>query len=87
MKPFPLTPTPIHVPEEVLDDLKRRLAATRFAEDLGNEDWHYGVPRAYLQELVDYWLHDFDWRRAEKKLNEYEKLLRRGRRCEGSLTS
>ncbi|XVU29432.1 epoxide hydrolase family protein [Actinoplanes sp. CA-054009] len=71
-KPFPLTPTPIHVPEEVLDDLKRRLAATRFAEDLGNEDWHYGVPRAYLKELVDYWLHEFDWRRAEKKLNEYE---------------
>lgn len=71
-KPFPLTPIPIHVPDEVLTDLKARLANTRWADDLGNEDWHYGVPRTYLQELVEKWLNDYDWRAAEKHLNEYE---------------
>lgn len=74
-KPFPLTPTPIHVPEEVLTDLKQRLAATRYADDPGNEDWYYGVPRTYLKELIDYWLNEYDWRAAEKRLNEYENYL------------
>lgn len=67
-----LTPSPIHLSDEVLADLKQRLANTRYADDPGNEDWHYGVPRTYLQELVEYWRDDFDWRAAEKKINEYE---------------
>ena len=49
---FPLDPTPIHVPGEVLDDLRRRLTATRWPLDAGNDDGWYGVRRAYLQELV-----------------------------------
>ncbi|WP_127501997.1 epoxide hydrolase family protein [Actinoplanes solisilvae] len=72
MSAFPLTPTPIHVPDEVLTDLKNRLANTRWSDDLGNEDWFYGVPREYLQELVEHWQNDYDWRAAEKRLNEYE---------------
>ncbi|GIG64727.1 epoxide hydrolase N-terminal domain-containing protein [Phytomonospora endophytica] len=51
---FPLEPTPIHVPDTVLDDLRTRLAATRPPLDEGNEDWSYGVPAAYLGELVAY---------------------------------
>src|SRR3954463_2557730 len=54
-RPFPLEPTPIHVPDDVLADLQRRLELTRWPVDAGNEDWYYGVNRAYLQELVDYW--------------------------------
>ncbi|MCI2422940.1 epoxide hydrolase [Saccharopolyspora sp. K220] len=71
-KPFPLQPNPIHVPDEVLDDLRARLKATRFPVDAGNDDWHYGVGRRYLAELVDYWLESYDWRKAETKINEYE---------------
>ncbi|HEV2929382.1 MAG TPA: epoxide hydrolase N-terminal domain-containing protein [Propionibacteriaceae bacterium] len=66
---FPLEPTPIRVSEEVLADLQRRLGSTRWPEDAGNQDWYYGVHRAYLQELVDYWRSDFDWRRAEAAIN------------------
>ena len=55
MRPFPLVPVPIHVADEVLADLRQRLALTRWPEDAGNQDWYYGVNRAYLQELVDYW--------------------------------
>ncbi|HKQ01963.1 MAG TPA: epoxide hydrolase N-terminal domain-containing protein, partial [Actinomycetes bacterium] len=54
MAPFPLDPTPVHVPDEVLTDLQRRLELTRWPDDAGNQDWHYGVSRTYLQELLDY---------------------------------
>ena len=71
-RPFPLTPTPLQVPDEVLDDLRRRLAATRWPLDAGNGDGYYGVPRSYLQELVAYWADGFDWRAAERAINAYE---------------
>jgi pimeloyl-ACP methyl ester carboxylesterase len=71
-RPFPLTPTPLQVPDAVLDDLRRRLAATRWPLDAGNGDGYYGVPRSYLQELVAYWADGFDWRAAERAINAYE---------------
>ena len=72
MTAFPLEPTPIHVPEEVLDDLRARLALTRPPLDEGNEDWFYGVPDSYLRELVAYWRDGYDWRKAEAAINAYE---------------
>jgi pimeloyl-ACP methyl ester carboxylesterase len=71
-RPFPLEPTPIHVPDDVLADLRRRLELTRWPEDAGNDDWHYGVHRAYLASLVDYWRSEYDWRKAEAAINAYE---------------
>ncbi len=69
---FPLKPQPIHVPDETLADLKRRLASTRWPLDAGNEDGFYGVRREYLEKLVRYWIDEFDWRRAERAINAYE---------------
>ncbi|MBO1416065.1 epoxide hydrolase family protein [Streptomyces sp. FH025] len=69
--PFPLSPTPIHVPDEVLDDLRDRLARTRLP--LGEpDDPSYGVPRARLADLLTYWRDGYDWRRAEAAINAYE---------------
>jgi hypothetical protein len=48
-----LSPTPIGVDEEVLDDLRSLLRATIWPGDEGNEDGRYGVPRALLQELAE----------------------------------
>ena len=70
-RPFPLEPTPVHVPDDVLADLRRRLELTRWPVDAGNDDGYYGVNRAYLQELVDYWRTDYDWREAEAAINAY----------------
>lgn len=72
MNGFPLEATPIHVPDDVLEDLRLRLALTRWPDDVGNDDWYYGVRRDYLQELVEYWLNDYDWRKAEAAINAYE---------------
>ncbi|CAM4387164.1 pimeloyl-ACP methyl ester carboxylesterase [Paenibacillus endophyticus] len=70
--PFALKPSPIHVSDERLADLQYRLKSTRWPLDAGNEDWFYGVSRNYLEELVDYWIHEYDWRKSEKAINAYE---------------
>lgn len=69
---FPLRPTPIHVSDEVLDDLTARLRATKWPLDTGNDDGYYGVRRAFLQDLVEYWINEYDWRAAEAAINLYE---------------
>ncbi|MEV6269080.1 epoxide hydrolase family protein [Kribbella sp. NPDC051936] len=67
-----MIPTPIAVPDDVLDDLRRRLRATKWPRDAGNDDGFYGVRRTRLQPLVEYWADGFDWRAAERKINAYE---------------
>lgn len=62
----------IHVPDEVLDDLRRRLELTRLPADEGNDDGFYGVPVTRLRPLVDHWLDGYDWRRAEAAINAYD---------------
>ncbi|WP_433525310.1 epoxide hydrolase family protein [Nocardia pseudovaccinii] len=73
--PFPLQPSPIHVPDAVLTDLRQRLALTRWPDDVGNDDRYYGVDRGYLQELVEYWQREYDWREAEAAINAYDNYL------------
>ncbi|MFE9811377.1 alpha/beta fold hydrolase [Streptomyces sp. NPDC005227] len=72
-----LTDTPgvrpfrLDVPQSDLDDLHQRLDRTRWPDELPGVGWAYGVPRDYLQELVRYWRHDYDWRAAEARLNTW----------------
>jgi len=62
----------IEVPEEVLDDLRRRLAAARFPDQIPGSGWGYGTDGAYLRELCSYWRDKFDWRAQESLLNRFE---------------
>ncbi|MEU4195280.1 epoxide hydrolase family protein [Kribbella sp. NPDC026611] len=68
-----MTIEPFHldVPESELDDLRDRLTRVRWPSELPGVGWAYGVPLGYLQELVEYWLHGYDWRAAEARLNEW----------------
>jgi pimeloyl-ACP methyl ester carboxylesterase len=59
----------VAIPEADLEDLRRRLRATRFADDFANEGWSYGVERGWLEELVRYWADEYDWRAQEAVLN------------------
>jgi microsomal epoxide hydrolase len=72
MSIFPVPATPIHVPDDVLSDLHRRLQATRWDADTGNADGFYGLRREQLQDLVEYWRAGFDWRAAEARINAYD---------------
>jgi microsomal epoxide hydrolase len=62
----------IEVPEEVLDDLRRRLAAARLPDQIPGSGWGYGTDGAYLRELCSYWRDKFDWRAQETLLNRFE---------------
>ena len=64
-------PFTIAVEDSVLEDLRQRLADTRWPDEIPNTGWDYGSNLAYIKELVEYWRTDFDWRAQETKLNEF----------------
>jgi pimeloyl-ACP methyl ester carboxylesterase len=64
-----IRPYRIDVPASDLDDLRRRLAGTRWPAALPGETWARGVPVAYLTELTRYWADGYDWREHEARLN------------------
>ena len=59
----------LKVAQHTLDDLRRRLANTRWIDEIKNADWDYGVNLQYLKSLVQYWKDDFDWRAQEEAIN------------------
>jgi pimeloyl-ACP methyl ester carboxylesterase len=65
-----IEPFEVHVDEAVLDDLRRRLAATRFPDEIADTGWDYGIPIDYLRDLVRHWHDEYDWRTQEARLNE-----------------
>lgn len=73
--PVAVQPFRVDIPEVDLDDLKQRLAHTRFTEELPGVEWEYGVPLKYVQRLADHWRHAYDWRSWERKLNAHPQFL------------
>jgi len=62
----------IRIEEEVLVDLRQRLARTRWPDQIEGSGWDYGTDRAYLMELCAYWRDKFDWRAQEARLNRFD---------------
>ncbi len=61
----------IHIPDEHIDDLHRRLKHTRWPAPVDGADWADGTDGEYLQDLVRYWLMKYDWRDREARLNHF----------------
>src|SRR3712207_6152664 len=64
-------PFTVHVSEEILNDLRQRLARTRWPDEVAGAHWNYGVPLTYMQELIHYWYMHFDWRAQERRINSF----------------
>jgi pimeloyl-ACP methyl ester carboxylesterase len=64
-----LRPFRVHVPQEALVDLRKRIAATRWPDKETVADQSQGLQLATMKELVRYWGTEYDWRKAEAKLN------------------
>jgi len=64
----------VEIPRETLDDLDRRLAATRWP-DAVVDDWTWGTPPEPLRRLVDRWRGGYDWRATEARINAHEQGL------------
>ncbi len=70
-----IDPFRVHVPDEVLKDLRDRLARTRWVDQLPGTTWEYGADIAYLRDLCEYWATTFDWRAAEARLNSFAQFV------------
>src|SRR4051795_6968562 len=67
--PTAIRPFTIDVPESDLEDLRARLAATRWPEKENASDQSQGVPLGTMQKIVRYWHDEYDWRKCEERLN------------------
>jgi pimeloyl-ACP methyl ester carboxylesterase len=63
------------IPAEALDDLRRRIATTRWPEKETVADQSQGVPLATMQALAQYWLTEYDFRRLEARLNTLPQFI------------
>lgn len=66
-----IEPFRIEATEAELEDLKRRLAATRWPDKETVSDWSQGIPLSYVQEVCAYWGEKYDWRAREAHLNQF----------------
>ena len=72
IQPADIQPFKVDIAPRILSDLQQRLSGTRWTSQIAGSGWDAGTDLGYLRELVGYWQHDFDWRRHERTLNEFE---------------
>lgn len=71
---MPIVPFQVGVPQAALDDLRNRLANTRLPDQIPGASWEYGAERGYLEELLTYWMNEFDWRAQEARINAFDQF-------------
>jgi pimeloyl-ACP methyl ester carboxylesterase len=64
-----IRPFHVDIPDEALEDLRRRIAATNWPEQETVADQSQGVPLAMIRKLARHWMTDYDWRTCEANLN------------------
>ncbi|WP_187368957.1 epoxide hydrolase family protein [Baekduia soli] len=65
-------PFEVNVPQAVLDDLARRLEATRWPVEPASGPWRYGADSSYVRRVVDHWRDGYDWRASERAINRFD---------------
>ncbi|WNG27063.1 epoxide hydrolase [Cystobacter fuscus] len=70
-----IRPFRVAIPGSEIDDLRQRLARTRWPDEETVPDWTQGVRVENARSLASYWEHDYDWRRFEDELNAYPQFL------------
>ena len=73
----PVQPFVLHIGQERLDDLHRRLELTRWPEREPVDDWSQGAPLGKVKALIEHWRTGYDWRRCEARLNSLGQSLTR----------
>jgi microsomal epoxide hydrolase len=70
-----IEPFTIDIPNDALDDLERRLHATRWPDQMPSQEWVYGAERSEVQAIVEYWANVYDWRQAEAAINAHPQFI------------
>jgi pimeloyl-ACP methyl ester carboxylesterase len=68
-------PFEVHVSDELLSDLRERLANARWPDEPPGAPWSFGTGLDYMKELVDYWRSHFDWHTQEARLNAFRQFV------------
>ena len=68
-------PFHFHASQADLDDLRRRILATKWPDKETVTDFSQGVPNATIQALAKYWSNNYDWRKIETKINSYPNFI------------
>lgn len=72
----PEQPFKVAIPDADIDLLRKKLELTRWPDELEGAGWAYGAPAADVRRLAARWKDGFDWRAAEKKINELPQFTR-----------
>jgi epoxide hydrolase len=71
----PIRPFRIDIPDAVLDDLRSRLANTRWPERELVDDWSQGAPFEWIHDMCTYWGSTYNWREREVRLNRFNQFI------------
>lgn len=64
----------VDVSADTIDDLRRRLSATRWPDDPPTPGWEYGTEPSYVRTLCAYWREEFDWTAFERRFNRFDQF-------------
>lgn len=67
-----IRPFEIDISQDILTDLRERLARARMPDEPEDVGWDLGMNQAYLTPLIEYWRDEFDWRAQERRLNAFD---------------
>src|SRR4029453_3046262 len=70
-----IRPFRLAIDESAIADLKTRLAQVRWPDEAPESPWRYGTSVGFMRELVDYWIHTYDWRLTEGALNAWPQFV------------
>ena len=69
--PQSITPFRIEIDSAEIDELRRRLAATRWPDRETTGDWSQGIPLDYMQSVCDYWASGYEMQRVADRVNKF----------------
>lgn len=69
-----IAPFKAHIPDSVLADLRRRVAETKWPDQLPGTAWEYGANISEVRELANYWQKNYDWRAQEDRFNRFHQF-------------
>lgn len=72
---FSVRPFTVRVDQHEVDDLRHRLARTRWPDEIEGSGWRFGAGLQYMKDLIAYWQDAYDWRRAEAAMNEWPHFI------------
>lgn len=66
-----MNPFIIHIPDDTIDSIKKKVADYPWHEMPDDGGWDYGTPLDYMKEICAYWVDGYDWRMHEEKMNRF----------------